>query len=573
MKKIICLLLFVLAFVSIYGQNKYVNRLPQNRSNLKYTEISDGVYKIENKDGKVIYKKFCDFSETKFKSPIDSTVFYIDQIDTSIFYNRYKLWKEVPVSGHVDDFLRIGDANKNNNAELYGYVKTYTSTYDTIPVKIYEYDPADSSFKYKFSYPDSCKTPIGIYDIDNDGNKEFFGMESISHLGFYKPTWQYSLPTNYFFTFDGKYQMNHIQMGDYDRDGITEMLYYSWSDERKVVITKYNNRIKNFDSLYTFYETGLIGDGFSTGDIDGDGYPLIVSANIEGEVHAQKYTEENGVRAFRNVWNGTVETPNAYLHTSTNDIDGNGKKEFWVGGDGFHNGVPITRLTCFEADEKEKYKAVAKVDIVGIMSIYAFNMFSQDVDNCGKDEVCLCLDNIFMILKFAGTPNHHSYAMCYMKRNDSPMDSIHESNYFGAIMADVDRDSVPEILISLDQTTWLHFPDIDEKNRRFSYIYKQNNTAAINEKANVLKAFNLSNNYPNPFNPSTTISYQLPKSEWVTIKIYDILGNEVRTLVNEHKSPGSYTVNFDAGRLSSGVYIYRIVAGEYTLAKKMMLIK
>jgi hypothetical protein len=153
------------------------------------------------------------------------------------------------------------------------------------------------------------------------------------------------------------------------------------------------------------------------------------------------------------------------------------------------------------------------------------------------------------------------------------MDSIHESNYFGATMADVDGDGVPEILISLDQTTWRHFPDIYEKNRRFTNIYKQNNTAAVNEKGNVLKTFNLSSNYPNPFNPTTTISYQLPKSGWVTIKVYDILGNEVKTLVNENKSPGSYTVNFDAGRLSSGVYIYRIAAGEYTAARKMMLIK
>ena len=83
----------------------------------------------------------------------------------------------------------------------------------------------------------------------------------------------------------------------------------------------------------------------------------------------------------------------------------------------------------------------------------------------------------------------------------------------------------------------------------------------------------MSQNYPNPFNPATTISYQLPKNGQVTIKVYDMLGREVKTLVNENKPAGSYNVSFDAGSLSSGVYIYRIVAGDYTAAKKMTLVK
>jgi photosystem II stability/assembly factor-like uncharacterized protein len=85
--------------------------------------------------------------------------------------------------------------------------------------------------------------------------------------------------------------------------------------------------------------------------------------------------------------------------------------------------------------------------------------------------------------------------------------------------------------------------------------------------------FGLEQNYPNPFNPNTTINYRLPKNGHVTIKVYDILGNEVKTLVNEYKPAGEYSVNFDAGKLSSGMYIYRITAGGYTAAKKMTLIK
>ncbi len=85
--------------------------------------------------------------------------------------------------------------------------------------------------------------------------------------------------------------------------------------------------------------------------------------------------------------------------------------------------------------------------------------------------------------------------------------------------------------------------------------------------------FNLLQNYPNPFNPSTTISYQLPKNGFVNLKIYDVLGREVSTLVNEYKSAGNYKLNFDASNLSSGVYIYTIQAGENSNSRKMIVLK
>ena len=81
------------------------------------------------------------------------------------------------------------------------------------------------------------------------------------------------------------------------------------------------------------------------------------------------------------------------------------------------------------------------------------------------------------------------------------------------------------------------------------------------------------NNYPNPFNPVTTITYQLPKSGSVTLKVFDILGNEVRTLVNEQKEKGKYTVQFDASSLASGMYVYQLRVNDFISTKKMMLLK
>ena len=85
--------------------------------------------------------------------------------------------------------------------------------------------------------------------------------------------------------------------------------------------------------------------------------------------------------------------------------------------------------------------------------------------------------------------------------------------------------------------------------------------------------FILEQNYPNPFNPSTTITYQVPKLSLVSLKVYDVLGKEVESLVNEEKYPGRYTVNFNASNLASGVYIYRLRVNDYVSSKKMLLLK
>ena len=95
----------------------------------------------------------------------------------------------------------------------------------------------------------------------------------------------------------------------------------------------------------------------------------------------------------------------------------------------------------------------------------------------------------------------------------------------------------------------------------------------VNETPFVPRGFSLSQNYPNPFNPTTVISYQLSALSYVTLKVYDVLGREVATLVNEQKDAGEYKVIFDASTYPSGVYFYRITTGNYSSVKKMLMIK
>jgi len=88
-----------------------------------------------------------------------------------------------------------------------------------------------------------------------------------------------------------------------------------------------------------------------------------------------------------------------------------------------------------------------------------------------------------------------------------------------------------------------------------------------------LNQFKLEQNYPNPFNPSTTISFSLPEYGFVKLKIFDMLGKEIKTLVNEFKNAGNYFVDFNGSDLSSGVYYYKLITGDFVTTKKMLLIK
>ena len=98
-------------------------------------------------------------------------------------------------------------------------------------------------------------------------------------------------------------------------------------------------------------------------------------------------------------------------------------------------------------------------------------------------------------------------------------------------------------------------------------------STGIEQEKGMPNSFHLFQNYPNPFNPSTKISWQLPVSSWLTLKVFDVLGNEVVTLVDDNKQAGNYEVEFNALELSSGIYFYQLRAGNFIQTKKMIVVK
>jgi hypothetical protein len=107
----------------------------------------------------------------------------------------------------------------------------------------------------------------------------------------------------------------------------------------------------------------------------------------------------------------------------------------------------------------------------------------------------------------------------------------------------------------------------------FSFTTETSTTGFVSNNTGLPKNFALHNNYPNPFNPTTKLQFELPKNSKVQIIVYDITGKEVKTLVNEFRNAGVHEVQFNAGNLSSGFYFCKMQAGEFTSVKKMVLIK
>jgi hypothetical protein len=98
-------------------------------------------------------------------------------------------------------------------------------------------------------------------------------------------------------------------------------------------------------------------------------------------------------------------------------------------------------------------------------------------------------------------------------------------------------------------------------------------SVGLEDENNIPIVFKLTQNYPNPFNPSTTIKYSIPEAAKVKLTLFNLLGEELKTLVNEEKVAGNYSIEFNASSLPSGVYFYQLKAGDFTSVKKMLLIK
>ena len=154
----------------------------------------------------------------------------------------------------------------------------------------------------------------------------------------------------------------------------------------------------------------------------------------------------------------------------------------------------------------------------------------------------------------------HNNRIEYTEQNWEGSNWVNFTKYTFAY--DVNNNMIEWLRQKWDGVNW-----INDETYIFSYI-----VAGIEQFTNDIKEYSLSNNFPNPFNPSTKINYQIQELSFVTLKVFDVLGNKIATLVNEEKPAGSYKVVFDRNGLPSGVYFYQLQAGDFIQTKKMVLL-
>ncbi len=559
--------------INSFGQqndfNKAVELKKFEKQGGKVGETSSEIYRLTNRNGesRTFYLNRKD-NLASYDELVDTTTINVWEIDTTKYNNMFKFWQQVDVANSYWAPLPIADLNNNDQPELYGYTNI---NYPALigPVKIFERNTS-GIFQDIFSYDSATTYVKGIAHMFSEGNAQIFNNAFVDEdtilYNFY-PVYQSdskdSFPTTFDFLFYiDTLQINNMSFGDLDNNGKTDCAFTTPSvwDTTMVAIAEYREDINNFEEVFRFssiFESDI--SGFAIGDFDQDGKTEIVISSGPGNIFVIENIGENQYSIINQF---PFPIHNAYMQTATNDIDGNGKPEFWIGGQDFENGITV--FQCYEADGDNKYQVVANIELRYIVSFYNEYIQAIDMDEDGKEELIISVGNAILILKFAGYANYHKYKLWYAKLGEATQTG---AQFYPTTIADLNGDEKKDLIIPMEKYT----PYVTYA---LSYILRQEGASGIEGNIYTIPgSFNLSQNYPNPYNPATTIRFEIPERSVVTIKVYDVLGNEVATLINEEKPSGNYEVEFNGTGLTSGIYFYQLQAGRFTEVKKMILLK
>ncbi|MFZ2324560.1 MAG: T9SS type A sorting domain-containing protein [Ignavibacteriaceae bacterium] len=492
----------------------------------------------------------------------------------------------------ITDIDRIGDVNGDGYDDFMVSRRTGSKTKDQGIIQIYFGSPnLDLIPNIVLHYPDTdTLNDLGnaseIGDINGDGYDDFTVTGAFGDWGYTKgKVFLYYGGANIDTIPVAKFYEPWIQdyfgsviekVGDLDKDGYDDFTVsstYNWSNGKGYVYLFWGGDTISLEKSITFASDSL-GDFFgesvaNIGDINNDGFddiaigaPNIGSTINPGTVYV--YFSDN----FISVIPDTILKGN-YINEgfgsiikNSGDLDNNNKIEYLIGGGGYvyiYEGINInTTINGFE------------MGIGGFINVES----NCDLNNDGYGDF------------ITGNTNYRNsdslmVGGAFVYFGKKTIDTVYtitlegENKWdeFSRIMsaADINGDGYDELFILAS-----NYPDYNNPQGKI-YIYSYKNLTNIEDhKDNVPSNFKLNQNYPNPFNPTTNIQFSIPKQNFVTLKVYDVLGREVATLVDEEKLAGEHKVEFDAAKykLSSGIYFCELkMKGGNSSRIKMVLIK
>lgn len=557
--------------IFIYAQESGLEALKNNpQFEVKITD--DGVLEVKDKKTNYRYLKNINKYPVKDNAATADLVIDLDTVNFANYDYLYREWGSVPVENHQGKFLVV-DANSNEKNEIYA---PFWEPAINLPVRSVYENVVDSVFNSVYQSQDTISSFRDVGDITGNGLLGIIGRDLDNRMHFYKQSSNQNYintPDFIYAPFPRQFQPNVNTFYDLDGDGILEMIYFLFAGPDSIWaysnhVAKYNPQINNYELAY--YHRPLpdfFTFGFSVGDFDEDGKGNFGTGSINGKFYIYEYAEGT---EYQVEYEDTLESFNAFLSQFTDDMDGNGKPEIWIGGD-FSSSVygGVTRLFAFEATGNGNYQQVYQVDILGLFSFFYGKIRYTDMDGDGIKDLVVTNGNLVFSFKSSGIGNYYLDFLYEVPPFNPPWEYV---TLEGIDFTDLENDGKAEIISEYS----LYNNGIRSSR---SLFYKRNIVTSIIEDEIVIpETIELYPNYPNPFNPETNVRFTLPDETDVKLIIYNTLGKEIKTLIEGILPAGEYESNWDGTndwgeKLPSGIYLITLSSKTFKKTVKALLIK
>lgn len=391
-----------------------------------------------------------------------------------------------------------------------------------------------------------------LFDLDKDNDYDLIYGTSDGTIYYYQnigtrtaPQFQYN--PNYFPVIRTSGNAATASLADFDNDGDVDMISGDWLGGFQYFRndgTPISPRFTKTTASFTSLDVGSYSSPVFV-DLDNDNDKDIVSGALDGMIYCY-------------INNGTGFTQNTTMFAGIDvgwmsapafaDIDNDGDKDMIVGAED----APVL---LFYKNQGGNVFVQDNSFITGVTSVRDGQPTFVDLDRDGDlDLIIGGINGRLLYYQNTGTVTSPTWS-----RNDAVLAEISVRQDAAPGFADFDGDGKADVILG-------------EYNGNFSYYKNLIPTSVANQRG-MPEAYILNQNYPNPFNPSTRIQFAIPTAGVVELKVFDLLGREVVTLVDERREAGYYTEQFNAAGLASGVYLYRLKAGNFSRTMKMVVVR